>query len=172
MTKDEQIILKALAKEMKDDPLLQELKEELRIDPDKLDELLCNFPGVFAYYGTRYAAAVSSLDTAETVLELLEAETENRLRKSVDFNPKSTQKYIDGLVAMNEDVQTKKAEVIHARFVRDVWKIRLKVCEYSIESICNLGHNHRAQLKNLEPNIPDMPKTRTNGHGATEWRRY
>ncbi len=149
MTKDEKKLLTEMIQQMREDPLLLQLRDELKIEPEQIPTLLMEFPGTFAYFGTQLAGASSAHDLAANALEQLEAEVEREIRKSPDFNPKATQSWIDSQVTLDERVQTLRKELIRARFIRDVWKIRLKSCEYSIESIFNIGHNNRAEMKNI-----------------------
>lgn len=114
-------------------------QEELSIDKYKLDEECISHSSRYAYYSEAQAVAKSNVSKAKDKLELVESESNLKIRKKfADEGQKVTESVISCTLAMDSEVIQAKAELREAEEIFGRLSVAVQAFEHRKAELDNL----------------------------------
>lgn len=128
---------------MGDEVVKRNLKEDLAVDIDHINEVLIQNPGKTAYYNTLFQRIKSQADKVQARLRKIEATADKTIRLE---NPEATETQIKNLVVLNEERLAAEAYLLELREQQGLLAAAIEAMKDMRSTLISLSSNMRAEL--------------------------
>jgi hypothetical protein len=129
-----------------DEATANEVRLDLRVDPNRLDDAWLNQPGLYFEYAEELASAKRELESLKTELDLVKAETDLAIRANPEEYElsKTTEAMVASTVLQQKGVREAQRHVIDARHRVDVLQAAVTAVEHRKALLQNMVQLHLA----------------------------
>lgn len=128
------------------------VKEDIKIDADQINEALIEQPSKYAWYGFLYSSAKEKYENLKTKLLKIEKDLDTSIREDSEYSGKKkpAETTITKLIHGNEVYLTTSNRVNQARKEMDALASVLKALDQRMDTLITLCANSRAEQKQYD----------------------
>lgn len=133
-----------------------DFEEHVRVSEEEITPMLCEMPGLLAYYGQILVEAEANLSEEKNSFDLLYAEVFSDTKRNLEMTTsgKVTKTFVEQTVEQNSRIIGAKKKVRKAEKEAKLMKVLFQAIETKMRALMSLGAIHRAQISFQDPTTP------------------